>query len=86
MNTYETIANLLNSMGCPVKAGYIGPMGTGMLTFAGQESAKKAFVALSNAFKVRPPREHIIPTGKVINGGRSLMMSEWKVGIYGAKS
>ena len=85
MHAIDQISALLASMGCPIKRGYIGPMGTGMLTFHGEESATRAHMALSSAFRVRPPREDRVPTGDVINGGRSVMMSEWRVGIYGPK-
>lgn len=85
-DTFAQISALLAKMGCPVKCGYVGPMGTGMLTFHGKESATRAYMALANAFRVRPPREDRVPTGEVINGLRSVMVSEWRVGIYGTKA
>lgn len=88
MTNYETIAQLLASMGCPVKAGYVGPNGFGMLTFSGSDSAARAHMALSNAFRVRPPREDRIRNSVDSHGhGRKrLTFSEWKVGMYGPRN
>ncbi len=82
----KPLADLLTKAGIQVRGGFLGPMGTGVFTFHGRESATKACLLLAHAFKVKGPHESLEYTKE--NRGtclRPTTFKVWTVGVYGPK-